>query len=69
MAPRSQRRGFTDSRAGARPRRKTRRNFFTFMLVQLLIGGMAFMFVRDYMSDGFTKQAVANVLNQVQCRH
>ena len=34
-------------------------------MVQLLIAGVAFVFVRDYMSDGFTKQALANVLNKV----
>ena len=33
--------------------------------MQLLVAGVAFVFVRDYMSDGFTKQALANVLNKV----
>jgi formylglycine-generating enzyme required for sulfatase activity len=65
MAPRSQRSAnISTPRAERIRRRKTRRNFFTFIVVQLLIAGMAFIFVRDYMSDGFTKQALANVLNQ-----
>jgi formylglycine-generating enzyme required for sulfatase activity len=66
MAPRSQRSvNISTPRAERIRRRKTRRNFFTFIVVQLLIAGVAFVFVRDYMSDGFTKQALANVLNKV----
>jgi formylglycine-generating enzyme required for sulfatase activity len=66
MAPRSQRSvNISTPRAERIRRRKTRRNFFTFVVVQLLIAGVAFVFVRDYMSDGFTKQALANVLNNV----
>src|SRR6185436_2684689 len=66
MAPRSQRSAnISTPRAERLRRRKTKRNFFTFIMVQLLIAGVAFVFVRDYMSDGFTKQALANVLNKV----
>jgi formylglycine-generating enzyme required for sulfatase activity len=66
MAPRSQRSvNISTPRAERLRRRKTKRNFFTFIVVQLLIAGLAFVFVRDYMSDGFTKQALANVLNKV----
>lgn len=66
MAPRSQRSvNISTPRAERIRRRKTRRSFFTFIVVQLLIAGVAFIFVRDYMSDGFTKQALANVLNKV----
>ena len=36
------------------------------MLAQFLIAILAFVFVRDYMSDGFIKNAVANVLNRLQ---
>ncbi len=66
MAPRPQRSvNISTPRAERIRRRKTRRNFFTFIVVQLLIAGVAFIFVRDYMSDGFTKQALANVFNKV----
>ena len=66
MAPRSQRSvNISTPRAERIRRRKTRRSFFTFVVAQLLIAGVAFIFVRDYMSDGFTKQALANVLNKV----
>ena len=36
------------------------------MLAQFLIAIVAFVFVRDYMSNGYIKNAVANVLNQVR---
>ena len=66
MAPRSQRSvNISTPRAERIRRRKARRSFFTFVVVQLLVAGVAFVFVRDYMSDGFTKQALANVLNTV----
>ncbi len=66
MAPRSQRSvNISTPRAERIRKRKVRRTFFTFIVVQLLIAGVAFVFVRDYMSDGFTKQALANVLNKV----
>jgi hypothetical protein len=66
MAPRLQR---STKSPGARqehvPRRKSKRSFYTFMLAQVLIAGVAFLFVRDYMSDGYIKKAVANVLTQL----
>ena len=66
MAPRLQR---STKSPGVRqehvPRRKSKRSFYTFMLAQVLIAGVAFLFVRDYMSDGYIKKAVANVLTQL----
>ncbi len=66
MAPRAQRGANASTPRTERVRRrKFRRNFFTFVVAQLLIAGVAFLFVRDYMSDGFIKQAVTNALNQL----
>ncbi len=65
MAPRSQRGANAPTpRAERARRRKFRRNFFTFVVAQLLIAGVAFLLVRDYMSDGFIKHAVTDALNQ-----
>ena len=66
MAPRLQRSMNAPGRRPEHPlRRKPKRNFYAFMLAQLLIGLLAFIFVRDYMSNGTIKQAVANVFEQV----
>jgi formylglycine-generating enzyme required for sulfatase activity len=66
MAPRAQRlRNAQKTRAERLRKRKFRRNLFTFIVAQLVIAGVAFVGVRDYMSDGFIKDAVADVLKQV----
>jgi formylglycine-generating enzyme required for sulfatase activity len=66
LAPRSQRlRNAQATRAELLRRRKFRRNLFTFIVAQLVIAGVAFVGVRDYMSDGYIKQAVAGVLKQI----
>ena len=66
LAPRSQRlRNAQTTRAERIKRRKFRRNLFTFVAAQLVIAGVAFVVVRDYLSDGHIKHAVADVLNQV----
>jgi formylglycine-generating enzyme required for sulfatase activity len=53
------------TRAERLRKRKFRRNLFTFIVAQLVIAAAAFVGVRDYMSDGFIKHAVADVLKQV----
>ena len=66
LAPRSQRlRNAQATRAERLRRRKFRRNLFTFIVAQLVIAGVAFVGVRDYMSDGYIKHAVADVLKQI----
>ena len=66
MAPRAQRlRNAQKTRAERLRRRKFRRNLFTFIVAQLVIAGVAFVGVRDYMSDGSIRHAAADVLNQV----
>lgn len=66
LAPRAQRlRNAQATRAERLRRRKFRRNLFTFIVAQLVIAGVAFVGVRDYMSDGYLKQAVADVLMQI----
>ena len=66
LAPRSQRlRNAQTTRAERLRRRKFRRNLFTFIVAQLVIAGLAFVFVRDYLSDGYIKHAAADFLNQV----
>ena len=66
MAPRSQRlRNAQANRAERIRRRKFRRNLFTFIVAQLVIAGVAFVGVRDYMSDGHLKQAAADALRQI----
>jgi formylglycine-generating enzyme required for sulfatase activity len=66
LAPRAQRlRNAQATRAERLRRRKFRRNLFTFIVAQLAIAGVAFVGVRDYMSDGYTKRAVADMWNQV----
>jgi formylglycine-generating enzyme required for sulfatase activity len=66
MAPRAQRlRNAQKTRTERLRRRKFRRNLFTFIVAQLVIAGVAFVGVRDYMSDGSIRDAVADVLNQV----
>lgn len=66
LAPRSQRlRNAQAARAERLRRRKFRRNLFTFVVAQLVIAGVAFVGVRDYMSDGYTKHAIADFWNQV----
>ena len=65
LAPRSQRlRNAQTTRAERLRRRKFKRNLFTFIVAQLMIAGVAFAVVRDYMSDGYIKHAVADFLNQ-----
>ncbi len=66
LAPRSQRlRNAQATRAERLRRRKFRRNLFTFIAAQLVIAGLAFVGVRDYMSDGYTRHAIADLWNQV----
>ena len=66
LAPRSQRlRNAQATRAERLRRRKFRRNLFTFIAAQLVIAGVAFVGVRDYMSDGYTKHAIADFWNQL----
>jgi len=66
LAPRSQRlRNAQATRAERLRRRKFRRNLFTFIVAQLVIAGVAFVGVRDYMSDGYTKNAIADLWKQV----
>ena len=66
LAPRSQRlRNAQAARAERLRRRKFRRNLFTFIVAQLVIAGVAFVGVRDYMSDGSIKHAAADVLKQI----
>jgi formylglycine-generating enzyme required for sulfatase activity len=66
LAPRSQRlRNAQATRAERLRRRKFRRNLFTVIAAQLVIAGVAFVGVRDYMSDGYTKHAIADLWNQV----
>ena len=66
LAPRSQRlRNAQATRAERLRRRKFKRNLFTFVVAQLVIAGVAFVGVRDYMSDGYLKQALGDVLKQV----
>lgn len=66
LAPRSQRlRNAQATRAERLRRRKFRRNLFTFIAAQLVIAGTAFVGVRDYMSDGYIKHAVADVFKQI----
>ena len=66
LAPRSQRlRNAQAARAERLRRRKFRRNLFTFIVAQLVIAGVAFVGVRDYMSDGSIKHALADVLKQI----
>ena len=66
LAPRSQRlRNAQATRAERLRRRKFRRNLFTFIVAQLVIAGVAFVGVRDYMSDGYLKHALADVLKQI----
>ena len=66
LAPRSQRlRNAQATRAERLRRRKFKRNLFTFIVAQLVIAGVAFVGVRDYMSDGYTKQAITDVWKQV----
>jgi len=65
LAPRSQRlRNAQATRAERLRRRKFRRNLFTFIVAQLVIAGVAFVGVRDYMSDGYLTHAVADALKQ-----
>ncbi|MDO8352538.1 MAG: hypothetical protein Q7T14_03680, partial [Aestuariivirga sp.] len=66
LAPRAQRlRNAQATRAERLRRRKFRRNLFTFIVAQLVIAGVAFVGVRDYMSDGYLKHAVADALKQI----
>jgi formylglycine-generating enzyme required for sulfatase activity len=66
LAPRAQRlRNAQTTRAERLRKRKFRRNLFTFIVAQLVIAGVAFVGVRDYMSDGYLKHAVADVLKQI----
>ena len=66
LAPRSQRlRNAQATRAERIRRRKFRRNLFTFIVAQLVIAGVAFVGVRDYMSDGYLKHAAADALKQI----
>ncbi|MDP1702282.1 MAG: SUMF1/EgtB/PvdO family nonheme iron enzyme [Aestuariivirga sp.] len=66
FAPRAQRiRNAQATRAERLRRRKFRRNLFTFIVSQLVIAGVAFVGVRDYMSDGYLKHAVADIWKQV----
>ncbi|MEQ1524740.1 MAG: hypothetical protein ABL936_26065, partial [Aestuariivirga sp.] len=66
MAPRSQRlRNAQATRAERLRRRKFRRNLFTFIAAQLVIAGVAFVGVRDYMSDGNIRHTLADALKQV----
>ncbi len=66
LAPRSQRlRNAQATRAERLRRRKFRRNLFTFIVAQLVIAGVAFVGVRDYMSDGYLKQQLGDALKQV----
>jgi len=66
LAPRAQRlRNAQATRAERLRRRKFRRNLFTFIVAQLVIAGVAFVGVRDYMSDGYLKQAVADAVKQI----
>ena len=66
LAPRSQRlRNAQTARAERLRRRKFRRNLFTFIVAQLVIAGVAFVGVRDYMSDGNIRHALADVLKQI----
>ncbi len=66
LAPRSQRlRNAQAARAERLRRRKFRRNLFTFVVAQLVIAGVAFVGVRDYMSDGYTRHALADLWKQV----
>jgi hypothetical protein len=52
LAPRAQRlRNAQTTRAERLRKRKFRRNLFTFIVAQLVIAGVAFVGVRDYMSD------------------
>jgi len=66
LAPRSQRlRNAQATRTERLRRRKFRRNLFTFIAAQVVIAGVAFVVVRDYLSDGYIKHAVMDALNQV----
>ena len=66
LAPRSQRlRNAQATRAERLRRRKFRRNLFTFIVAQMVIAGVAFVGVRDYMSDGYLKHAVADAVKQI----
>jgi formylglycine-generating enzyme required for sulfatase activity len=66
LAPRAQRlRNAQATRAERLRRRKFRRNLFTFIVAQLVIAGVAFVGVRDYMSDGYLKNAAADALKQI----
>ena len=66
LAPRSQRlRNAQATRAERLRRRKFRRNLFTFIAAQLVIAGVAFVGVRDYMSDGNIRHTLADALKQV----
>ena len=47
------------------PRRRSGRSFIFFILIQMLIGFIAFLGVRDYMSGGPIRQAMASAWNQI----
>ena len=51
------------SRAEKSRRRKFWGNFFMFIAAQVMIATVAFVLVRDYMADGFIKQAVSSIWN------
>ena len=53
------------SRTERARQRKFRRNFVMFVGAQLLIAALAFVFVRDYMSDGSIRQAIVNAVGQL----
>ena len=76
MAPRLQRsmrlrRALNLPRLGSAPtsrteqsrRRKFWGKFFMFIAAQVLIAAIAFVLVRDYMADGYIKQAVSEIFN------
>jgi formylglycine-generating enzyme required for sulfatase activity len=66
LAPRAQRlRNAQATRAERLRRRKFRRNLFTFIAAQLVIAGVAFVGVRDYMSDGYLKHAITDALREI----
>lgn len=66
LAPRSQRlRNAQATRAERLRRRKFRRNLLKFVAAQLVIAGVAFVGVRDYMSDGSIRHAVADAWKEI----
>ena len=53
------------SRTERARQRKFRRNFLMFVGAQLLIAALAFVFVRDYMSDGSIRHAIVKAVGQL----